>query len=296
MNRILAAVSSYFDRLIHGGRPPAGESAKIPKTPEGSYGATLALLASKLPRVATSLHAAEARRATQLSELLNGAHLKGANELLTKLDALAEAFEEDPALARLAFLVRRGVADFEVALEATISGYVAVAFDAMRDILDLENLLRDFANHPANVNEWLAADEQTLRKKFTPARVRERLYSAEGVDLARTPESVDYRGHSMALHVRPRHALIPEKGLRPGSGWDVDIGYWEMFEHARRLLLAIERVTGALSPSSDANRLACEEPAAVQEAWRRTQQMQAVFLALVRAANTSEAADDTEPA
>ena len=174
--------------------------------PDRSYGAILTLLASKHPRVAVTLQAAEARRVKLTSALLDRALLKGIDELLTRLDDLAQAFAADPALAKLAFLIRRGTADFETALEASMSGYVAVAFDAMRDVLEIENLLRDFANQPANFDAWLTADEKTLLKKFT----------------------------------------------------------------------------GALAPNSDADKLAREEPAAVQEGWRQTQQMQAVFLALVQ--------------
>jgi hypothetical protein len=151
-----------------------------------------------------------------------------------------------------------------------MSGYVAVAFDAMRDVLEIENLLRDFANQPANVDAWLTADEKTLLKKFSPVKVRERLHAGQDRNLAQAPESVDYRGHSMALHVGPHRTLIPDKGLGPEKGWDSDIGFWEMFEHARRLLLAIETLTGALAPNSDADKLAREEPAAVQEGWRQT--------------------------
>ena len=250
--------------------------------PDRSYGAILTLLASKHPRVAVTLQAAEARRVKLASVLLDRALLKGIDELLTRLDDLAQAFAADPALAKLAFLIRRGTADFETALEASMSGYVAVAFDAMRDVLEIENLLRDFANQPANVDAWLTADEKTLLKKFSPVKVRERLHAGQDMNLAQAPESVDYRGHSMALHVGPHRTLIPDKGLGPEKGWDSDIGFWEMFEHARRLLLAIETLTGALAPNSDADKLAREEPAAVQEGWRQTQQMQAVFLALVQ--------------
>lgn len=51
------------------------------------------------------------------------------------LDELLQAFIADPTLRRIAFLIHRSRADLETAMEATLSGYIAVAADAMRDIL-----------------------------------------------------------------------------------------------------------------------------------------------------------------
>jgi hypothetical protein len=76
--------------------------------------------------------------------------LKGLEQLYTYLDAAIESYSLIPKLAVLAFLVRRVRADFETALEATLSGYQGVASDAMRDVMEIEGLLLDFAAHPTN--------------------------------------------------------------------------------------------------------------------------------------------------
>jgi hypothetical protein len=75
----------------------------------------------------------------------------------------------------LKFLIDRTIADFETALEATLSGYWAVTFDAMRDVLEIQFLPMDFALTFAHITEWLDADDRTLKNKFEPASVRQRL-------------------------------------------------------------------------------------------------------------------------
>ena len=89
-------------------------------------------------------------------------------QLFTYLDAAAKAYEDIPALARVAFLVERVKADYQTALEATLSGYQGVAADAMRDVMEIECLLLDFAANEGSANEWLDADEALLRTKYRP--------------------------------------------------------------------------------------------------------------------------------
>ncbi len=76
-------------------------------------------------------------------------------------------------LSRLAFLVTRSAADFETATEATLSGYLSVAVDAMRDVMEIENLLLDFAVSPAHIDEWLAAGVSQAFRQGVELRGRE---------------------------------------------------------------------------------------------------------------------------
>ena len=72
----------------------------------------------------------------------------------------------------MAFLVERAEADFQTAIEATLSGYQGVAADAMRDVMEIECLLLDFAVNGGGADEWLNADE-SLRPRAS-ARPPER--------------------------------------------------------------------------------------------------------------------------
>ncbi|MEV5753742.1 hypothetical protein AB0L00_38480 [Actinoallomurus sp. NPDC052308] len=261
-----------------------------PDTPP--YDETLQQLADERPRLAAILQTAENRRARQAAALRRGKRLHGVDELLTRLDGLAETFRSDPNLAKLTFLIRRCIADFESAAETTLSGYIALAHDAMRDVMEIEYLIRDFVHHPDNIDAWLTADDRTLRREFSAVRVRERLHAAQDPSFKTSAESMDYRGHSQSLHVRPRSIFLPQNGYLdpkhdPG-GFGSDSGYWEIFEHARRLLDALCSLTGKLAPGSAADRLANEGTPAVKEAWQRTQQTQTVFMALIEAASETQ--------
>lgn len=249
-----------------------------------SYDATLAELATTRPRLAAALQQAQQQRAHHAASLLHGARFKGLDELLRHLDDLVQAFESEPTLSRLGFLVTRSAAEFETAIEATLSGYLAVATDAMRDVMEIENLFLDFAVHPSHIDAWLTATPTILWNKFRPAEVRKRLHAAKEGHYATTAESVDYRAHSAVLHVSPRQPLIASKGFSAQQGWQGDAGFWEIFEHARRLLHAIRRLTSTLSPGSTAERLAAEDLTDMQDAWRRTREMQSIYLALLQAA------------
>lgn len=257
-----------------------------------SYGATLDELATRLPHLSATLRRAEQQRARCAASLMGGARFKGLDELLRHLDELLQAFTADPTLCRIAFLIHRSRADLETATEATLSGYVAVAADAMRDVMEIENLLLDFAVTPAHIDEWLTANRKTLLGKFAPARVRDRLHSAGEGRYAATAESVDYRAHSAVLHVGPYRDLIAARGFATEQGWAGDAGFWEIFEHTRRLRHAIKRLTGVLTPGSAVDEIAAQELTDVQDAWRRTQEMQAIYVALLEAVTKTQTEEE----
>jgi hypothetical protein len=54
--------------------------------------------------------------------MLDGVRFAGLEELLSKLDEIADACSADSNLEPLAFLVRRATADFETGIEAGLSG------------------------------------------------------------------------------------------------------------------------------------------------------------------------------
>lgn len=261
-----------------------------------SYDAALAELALALPRLAAALHRAERQRAQRTASLLRGARFRGVDQMLRWLDDLVSAFAADDAVRRIAFLMHRSRADLETATEATLSGYVAIAADAMRDVMEIENLLLDFAVNPSHVDEWLAADRKALLGKFGPARIRDRLHAAGEGRYAASAESIDYRAHSAALHVSPHRDLVASRGFSTDQGWAGDAGFWEIFEHMGRLRRAIQRVTGVLTPGSAVDQLAGHQLADAEDAWKRTQDMQAVYMKLLEAmakTQTEKSYEDT---
>lgn len=250
-----------------------------------SYTASLAALTDKHPQIAAALRVAEQRRADRLAMYLDGARLRGLEQLYTYLNAAAEAFSDSPTLAPLRFLVDRVRADYVTALEATLSGYQGVAADAMRDVMEVECLLLDFAAHPDNAQEWLQSDEAVRRRKYMPVKVRERLQSAGVPPFADDDfEPVDYKCHSESLHVNPGQARLSTRGPDPDDDripFYNDLGFIEMFEHGHRALVAIELLRFSASDQSPHDFAPLMDRDAFDDAYARTHQMQIMMTAMV---------------
>lgn len=211
--------------------------------PHRPYRDALEGLAATRPRITAKLREAEDRRTERLATYLDGRRLAGLEQLYAYVDRLEAAYEADDALRALSFLIRRAARDFETALEATLSAYQGVAADAMRDVMEIEQLLLDFATHEGHAQEWLECDRPLRLKKYSPAALRKRLVAA-GVP----PFSDDgweptdpYRSHSESLHVTPNVPVVGARGLesQPDSLL-ADAGFIEIFEHAWRFLRAAE--------------------------------------------------------
>jgi hypothetical protein len=209
------------------------------------YSELLVSLRESKPLVAEALILAEHRRSERLADVLDGARLRGLDQLFIYLDAAATAYADLPAVAGVAFLIDRVRADYQTAIEATLSGYQGVAADAMRDVMEIECLLLDFAANEGHANEWLHADESLRRSKYRPVKVRERL-QVRGVEPFANDdfEPIDYKAHSESLHVNPMHTMsIGIRGPDPIEDpvpFYGDFGFIEMFEHGNRILMAVE--------------------------------------------------------
>jgi hypothetical protein len=243
------------------------------------------------PQVAAALLRAHSNRMANLRSYRNGARLRGLEELLTHLEMLATAIDEVATAPPIAFLFRRVRADFETALEATLTAYPSVAHDAMRDVMEVEFLIREFGSDPPKLRQWLEATPQEL-KQFRPVELRKRHADRLGKRPQDMPEATDYAGHSMVLHVNPRELPIAQKGMvGPGAGFSVDMCFWEMFQHARRLVV----VAHALLKTPEFVGVRNPEPTtqlpAIADAWVRTQQMQEVFFAILKSRRTPENED-----
>lgn len=248
------------------------------------YSKLLATLEQSRPLLARALALAEQRRSQRLASLLDGMRLRGLEQLFTYLDAAGKAYADLPAIAGVAFLVERVKADFQTALEATLSGYQGVAADAMRDVMEIEYLLLDFAADGGSANEWLIADESLRRSKYRPVRVRERLQQ-RGIEPFGNDdfEPLDYKAHSESLHVNPGPSATATRGPDPlvdPVPFYGDFGFIEMFEHGNRILLAIEllRVI-AMGAPDDYEPLTPRDE--FDDAHARTHQMQLMVVGLI---------------
>ena len=254
------------------------------KTSGDDYLGLLDRLSDRLPRAAIALRKAAETRHDHLRDLLEGARLAGVNDLLHYLDRTAEYYDANEHLAKISFLVRRLIADFETALEATLSGYVGVATDAMRDVLEVEYLLFDFAIDPSHIDTWLAGSDFN---KFLPRVLRERLRKAGVAEFSSSVmENADYKAHSATLHVSPREAVIGQKG-RASDSLEMDVGFWEIFEHAKRVLLALEACGLTLAGPEWTEHATHPRPSLtrVADAHSRTQEMQSMYLAMLTGAD-----------
>lgn len=251
---------------------------------EPSYRSALESLRTTHPRLGAVLLTADATRAERLTLLSNGQRLRGLEEFVTKLESVASTWVDDERLGRLAFMISRAQADFEIAVEASLSGYPATASDAMRDVLEIEMLLLDFYREPTRAEEWLNATREVRLKHYSPAAVRRRVIDSGLGEVASSPSAAaDYRAHSEALHVVPGWPPVPE--LRRGYGnaarddyFAIDVGFIEMYEHGRRLGNAVLLVAHRLSPDSAAAEASSGELPEFSEGHARTQEYLRVWL------------------
>ncbi|MFE3318161.1 hypothetical protein [Nocardia sp. NPDC059195] len=249
------------------------------------YSELLPNLQGSRPLLAQALILAERRRSERLAKLFEGARLRGLEQLFTYLRAAEKAYAETPTISGVAFLIERIRADYQTALEATLSGYQGVAADAMRDVMEIEYLLLDFAADPGSVDEWLNADDRLMRSRYRPVKVRERLRDHGVGPFANDDfEPIDYKAHSESLHVNPRRSPVAARGPEPLSDpvpFYGDFGFIEMFEHGRRILMAIEilRVV-AMGLPDDYDPLTPRDE--FDDAHARTHQMQLMMVGFIQ--------------
>lgn len=247
--------------------------------PDTNYKDLIAETNKVLPRVGTVLAAANAAREWNLRGYANGARLRGLEQLYEYLEKSHHLLTGSNWARDFAFLIARARTDFDVALESTLSGYVSGAFEAMRDVLEIELLLRDFTAFPDNAHEWLTASERDRSKRFRPAELRKRQKQI-GHRWSESDES-DYRGHSVGLHVTPSNTPFSTKTSGAQLLFGVDMAFWDIFDHARRIVLVLdmmfsERGIGP-KPIDDPNR----DLLAIKEGWARTLHIQRIFMTLL---------------
>lgn len=251
-------------------------------TEDLSYGTVLKDLQSQCPRLAQRLFDADKTRTERTALMREGVRFAGLDELLLKLDEMQSAWASDPQLANIAFLITRATAAFETAVEAGLSGFPAVAADAMRDVMEIELLLLDFYLEPSQIDAWLNLPPARRRREFSPARVRGRVMRSGLAAVASTTDiNSDYSMHSEMLHVNPRPSPLPF--MRRGYLADNDIlsrdaSFIEIFEHARRVGNAALLLAARLSPESVAEAVSRDPLPKFALAHSRTQDILRQFM------------------
>jgi hypothetical protein len=103
----------------------------------------------------------------------------------------------------------------------------------------------------------------------------------------------DYEGHSMSLHPSPIRAPFLLRGIQnhDNGAFGFDMGFWEMFQHAHRLLGAVASYADALDKPEVAA-LARRDNPDFARGCAATYQMQTMFIIMLQAA-TKGAASET---
>ncbi|MFJ3301415.1 hypothetical protein [Streptomyces bacillaris] len=236
------------------------------------------------PIAALALATADARRRRNLERLAGDIRFTGINELLVRLSEVGKAFSETPDLSKVTFMVQRAHADFMTALESSLSGYFSVASDAMRDVLEIQYLLMDFGINPGHADEWLTTDEKGRMNRFSPAAVRKRLQAAGVVNFGDKAVSMDYKGHSMALHVSPVQLMNSGNGIVPEHSWLNEAGFWEIFDHGRGLFRGLTLFIERTAPGSQAEAVVRKDFTAFDEASRKADKLKNAWMAIPQAA------------
>ena len=246
-------------------------------------------LAKTHPKTAGHLSTAQSNREERLSRYLGGSRLKGYEELIAHLEELEPVFEKSRRLRRISFLIGRARGDFQTALEAALSGFHSVAHDAMRDVMEIELLLREFYCEPHHIEQWVSCSPKERNDRFRPALLRQRHARRMAKQPQDLGEASDYRAHSMFLHVSPYRNPFGGPGLDdPTMPFADDSCFWEIFEHGRRLLFVAHRLRRKVARHAKSPWGPERGLKKFRDAWQRTQEMQVIWRALLEAAHHSQ--------
>jgi hypothetical protein len=258
----------------------------------GAFENALQRLTQDHPKTVAALQKAQSNRRARLPQYAGGARLRGFEELLTHLEELKATYLSTKRLKPIAFLMERAHSDFVTALEAGLSGFEAVAHDAMRDVMEIEFLLRDFSNEPENIDDWLHCSSRERNNRYRPAVLRHREARRLGLQPKDLPEARDYKAHSELVHVFPSEHPMMSRGLVDTRQFFFgDAFFAEIFEHARRLLFVAHILRRKLAPHAKSPLGPWRGLKNVRDAWQRTRELQAIWLAILEASRGQQRSD-----
>jgi hypothetical protein len=272
--------------------PPEDREVSIDEIPDQEL---LAMLTPQFSSVVPILYRSGHFRSTRLRRYLDTPILPGLNRLLERLDLAGDAYDKDDRLKPASVLVRRAHEDFACAIVCSFSGLSYACRDQVRDVMEIEYLLRDFRYDLGRLDQWAKATPDQERARFAPGILRQREAKRRGIGINKLVDSLDYSLHSKALHVSKASLRSVSRGVEADRGQigvlhgDQDL--WEIFIHASRLL---EQVTG-LYEAAGLSAPDAPEDDPFDVAWRACEKAQAHYVKTVTEAITARkaAAGDT---
>jgi hypothetical protein len=207
-------------------------------------------LSRGLPRVRAVLRQACEGVQQRLGDSNTRSFVEGIDDCLKYFEKMEAVFERHRRLRPAIILIRRLSGDFQSALVGLTVGSWKVVYDLMRDVFEIELLLRDFADDPTRFEEWFNSSDNDRWKRFSPILLRRRTAARLGVTVDQLTDSEDYRNHSSMLHVVPSEFPVVGWGLSKATILSSShVCFWDVIEHAWRSSLCVHhfvtRATGS---------------------------------------------------
>jgi len=210
------------------------------------YADLLSEFATKRPKIADVLLTGQANRSARLQLETLEIYFDAIEAFLSQIDKSRILFTtlKVKDFSRLYFLLDRARGDLEIALEAVLSGLHTTVADAMRDMMEITYLMRDFFYEPSHIEKWMSSTDKVRRDFFAPVKLREREAKRLNIDVKDLPDSGDYKAHSMDLHVNPFLPLVAvHRGVdRTDDALELRKTLWEILFHTDTFLIVIEAI------------------------------------------------------
>lgn len=219
---------------------------------DGSEYGRLLFAASVLnPNTGSGAIEAQRNRLTAISLPEMPRWFKGIDEILRFIQAFQQAFLDTAELEPIAFLLQRLIDDFRAVVELCLSGLQSAAFDTLRDVIEIEHLLRDFFYNSTHIQEWLHARSRVEKHKFEPVQLRRREAKRQGLlNEEELQANADYRNHSQALHVSANVSMSGMRGINRFDEVHSLFPFYDMFFHGAGIISVLVGYTLHFSSES----------------------------------------------
>ncbi len=109
-------------------------------------------------------------------------------------------------------LALRAYRSLQASTLLSLSGFEIPVMSLLRDVIEIEILLRYFFSHLNEVEKWYSTDEHTRWKNYRPSVLRKK--ASGGDNKVEQGMKADYRGHcELGTHPNPV-SLLMQQGLR----------------------------------------------------------------------------------
>lgn len=183
-------------------------------------------------------------------------YVAGLDDFIPLLDRLALIFAVvDHGLYQpISILILRAIEDFQVGIFLTLCQVQGDVVELMRDVLEIELLIREFRHDKAGMKDWMNADPERRKNFYSANALRQRHANRIGVNAKDLPDASDYKLHSQALHISPLSQVPPFKlrGINlTDDPFAVDLGFRELFYHAESLLKTTTEFCSAITGKNE---------------------------------------------